>query len=38
MSINNAIHVIFLKVPQYVISVAYRIYCFADYCEDDYVE
>lgn len=38
MSINNTIHVIFVKVPQYVTNFANRIYCFGDYCEDDYVE
>lgn len=36
--INNVIHIITVKVPQYAINVAYRIYCFADYCDDDYVE
>lgn len=36
--INNVIHILTVKVPQYVVSVTYRIYCFADYCEDDYVE
>ncbi len=38
MSINNTIHVIFVKVPQYITTVVYRIYCFADYCEDDYCD
>ncbi len=38
MSINNVIHIIRVKVPKYIVSVVNRIYCFADYCEDDYVE
>ena len=36
--IDNVIHIITVKVPQYAVSVVYRIYCFGDYCEDDYVE
>lgn len=38
MTINNVIHIINVKVPQYLSNVVYRIYCFADYCDDDYVE
>lgn len=38
MLTNNIIHILRIKVPKYVKNVVYRIYCFADYCEDDYVE
>ena len=38
MSINNVVHILKVKVPKYIVNAVYRIYCFADYCEDDYVE
>lgn len=38
MSINNIIHIINVKVKYNITAVIYRIYCFGDYCDDDYVE